>query len=248
MPTVQFAGKIVPIRPPHEIGELPPFVWENVETGERESYEITFSSSDVSARVTIDHEIDEANVSRYRNTAMELARTALNIVCFVEGIGLLLYLDRYIPNEGKPELLVPGDPRLKSLVTLTSINVPVLSTILAGDSQLSRPLSDLINAITWPFAAPINCARAVEGIRKHNNPNEGDARGASWKMLQDALNISKEYLEFIGDMSVNPRHGSSAFIEPTEQEECIVRAWTIMDRYFRYLGGGRKPLTNLPLL
>jgi hypothetical protein len=239
------------MRPLHEIGPLFPFEWEDIETGERESYEVSFVGADVSVNVTLNRELKEENIGRYRNTSLEVARTALDVVCFLEGAGLTLYLDRYMSPDGKEELLVPGDPRLQSLISLMNINMPIMCSLLAADHQLSRPLSDLVNAITWPHAAPINCARAIEGLRRHNNPQEGkDDRGKSWGLLQEALNISKPYREFVTDLSTNPRHGDSSFTPPDSQEEAILRSWTIMDRYFQYLLRGKKPLADfgLPLL
>jgi hypothetical protein len=251
MPTFRFTGRVVPIQPPIEIGPLLPFVWEHIETGEREEYEVSFIGADVVVNVTINSEVKDEKISAYRNTSLEVARTALNIVCFQHGLGLLLYLDRYMPPDGKEELLVPGDPRLQSLVSLGNINIPVMSSLLAADPQLSRPLNDLITAITWPLAAPINCARALEGIRRHNNPLENESnRLASWVLLQEAINISKDYADSIINMSKIPRHGGTQFIPSEDQEEVIVRTWTITDRYFQYLGRGRKSLKDFgfPLL
>jgi hypothetical protein len=242
MPTFRFTGKVVPIHPPIEIGPLLPFVWEHIETGEREAYEVSFVGADVVVNVTINIELKDEKISAYRNTSLDVARTALNIVCFQHGFGLLLYLDRYMSPEGKEELLIPGDPRLQSLVSMENINMPMMSSLLAADPQLSRPLNDLITAITWPHAPAINCARAVEGLRHHMNPNEGDERGKSWGTFQENLRITRAFRDSITNLSTSPRHGNTAFIPSEDQEAVIMRSWMIMDRYFHFLGRGRKPL------
>jgi hypothetical protein len=144
--------------------------------------------------------------------------------------------------DGKEEIALPGDDRLKSLVSITNIDIPVMSAMLARDQQLSRPLNDLILAITWPNAAAINCARAIEGLRLHMNPNEGDDRGKSWGIFQENLNMSRAFRASITDLSTKPRHGNTGFIPSEEQEIVIMRSWTIMDRYFHFLAIGRAPL------
>lgn len=247
-----FKGKVVPVRPPSEIGNLPPVVWENIDTGEVESYAVSFSGADVSVSLTITVPLDEERISQYRNRALDIARSALDIVCFQTGWGLLLYLDVYTSPYGVEDKLIPGDPNLARLVSsLNNVNFPIMFQLMAGDTTLQRVLNDLITGITWPHAPAINCARAIEGIRKHNNPSEGkNDRGSSWGLLQEALNISRAYREFVIEVSTSPRHGDSSFIKPEIQEDAIVRAWTIMDRYFHYLGRGKKPLGELgfPLL
>jgi hypothetical protein len=246
MPTIRFSGHIVPMRPPHEIGSLKPITWEYLDTKETESYEISFDGTKVTVDIVLNFEPRIDMISQHRNKALELATNALNIVCFVEGMGLTLYLDRCVWPDGTEEIPLPGDDRLKSLVSITNIDISRMSAMLAEDQQLSRIFNDLIFSITWPYAAAINCARAIEGIRRHNNPAEGkDDRAASWGILQDALNISRAYREFIIQVSIPPRHGDSSFIPSEKQEDVIVRAWTIMDRYLQYLARGKKPLAEL---
>ena len=227
------------MRPPHEIGSLKPFTWEHIDTGERDSYEVSFDGAIVIVDVVLNYEPREEIISQYRHTALELATTALNIVCFAEGMGLTLYLDRCVWPDGKEEITLPGDDRLKSLVSITNIDIPVMSAMLAGDQQLSRPLNDLILAITWPNAAAINCARAVEGLRHHMNPNEGDKRGESWKRFQEQLNISQAFRTSITEISTQPRHGNTTFIPSKDTEDAIMKSWTIMNRYFHYLALGK---------
>ncbi len=242
MPTIRFTGKIVPVHPPDEIGSLLPFTWEYTDTGESERYEITFAREVVTVDLVLNYEPRAELVSQYRNTALVLATTALNIVCFVQGVGLTLYLDKCVWPDGKEEITIPGDDRLKSLVSIANINIPVMAKMLTGDEQLSRPLNDLILAITWPYAAAINCARAVEGLRHHMNPNEGDQRARSWGIFQENLNITQAFRTSITDLSTKPRHGNAGFIPSDKQETVIQRSWSIMDRYFHYLAIGRVQL------
>jgi hypothetical protein len=230
------------MRPPHEIGSLKPFTWEYMDTGERESYEVSFDGANVTVDVVLNYEPREEIISQYRNTALELATTALNIVCFAEGMGLTLYLDRCVWPDGKEEIPLPGDDRLKSLVSITNIDISVMSGMLAVDQQLSRPLNDLILAITWPNAAAINCARAIEGLRRHMNPNEGDERGKSWERFQEQLNITQAFRTSVTKLSIQPRHGNASFIRSEDTEDAIIKSWKIMNRYFHYLALGKKQL------
>jgi hypothetical protein len=157
-------------------------------------------------------------------------------------MGLTLYLDRCLWPNGKEEILLPGDDRLKSLVSITDIDIPVMSAMLAVDQQLSRPLNDLIQAITWPNAAAISCARAIEGLRRHMNPDEGDNRGKSWGRFQEQLNISQAFRKSITEISTQPRHGNATFIPSKDTEDAIMKSWIIMNRYLHYLALGKRQL------
>src|ERR1700733_4619401 len=96
----------------------------------------------------------------------------------------------------------------------------------------------------------ICCSYKLRSCHRGNTETQQPSRGkgrqaASWGILQDALNISRAYREFIIQVSISPRHGDSSFIPSEKQEDVIVRAWTITDRYLQYLARGKKPLAEL---
>jgi len=70
--------------------------------------------------------------------------------------------------------------------------------------------------------------------------------GMAWKAMHNALNISREYQEFISMQSAGPRHGEPQqpiVVPANTQMEVTRRAWQIMNRFFEYRKRNDIPLT-----
>jgi hypothetical protein len=240
MPTISFSGKVVPIPVPVTAGlsDLPSIRFEAVDTKEVETYTVKITESHVVVLIEVDNYSTD-DIQRHRNKSLDLARTALDLFCFQSGWGLFLYLDRFVDPSGKIEAIVPGHPELAKLVNFRSNLISGLYPVFAADPRLHMALNDMIQAITWPHVATVNCARAVEGIRTIIAPGK---RSAGWPAMQEALNITESYTRMITALSEAPRHGDRVWNPPEPIEEIIQRSWEIMMRYLEWESRGEKPL------
>jgi hypothetical protein len=128
------------------------------------------------------------DVDRHRNRALDLATAALDLFNFKTSTGLSVHLDRWIDPDGKPELIVPGHPALGNLVRFPLTAIPALYRVFAADPRLHHAMHDLIVGITYPYAAAINYARAVESIRTIMAPGE---RRLGWPFMRQHLNLAE---------------------------------------------------------
>ena len=122
--------------------------------------------------------------------------------------------------------------------------------LFGADVNVSHALHDLAVVLTVPRESAINCARAIESIRRSISPI-GMNNSKSWELMRSHLNIGKDYLTFITKLSEMPRHGDrSAPIARSDRHKAEVRAWTIMDRFFQYKLRDDKPLpiADFPIL
>jgi hypothetical protein len=246
--TINFTGKIFPLAiPAHSpIGQMPAITYQSVDTGATEVFTVSIVGSSVEVTVVLDN-FTQDDVDRHRNTAFDLARTALDLWNFKMGWGLSLYLDRVFVPGAEPEIIVPADPSLSSIVRYDIAAIPTLYPFIVSDTRLHTALNDLIVAITWPRAAPINCARAVEGLRTLMSPGK---RTAGWPVMREALNLDRAYLDAITKASEAPRHGDYIWAPAAETGELIYRSWTIMTRFLEWKRRGETqlPLAEFPTL
>jgi hypothetical protein len=68
--------------------------------------------------------------------------------------------------------------------------------------------------------------------------------------MHKALNITRDYQQYITDQSKGPRHGDPQFVEGTITREVSMRTWSIMNRFLEYRKRGNQPLMgpDFPLL
>jgi hypothetical protein len=161
--------------------------------------------------------------------------------------------DFVIGEDGTPQYLVPNDLPLASLCTAYHIEiaeeVSKMYEIIVGDVDLSRALNELILSISTPHVSPLNCGRAMDGIKHIISGNIRDDKKA-WKMMRDALQIDEPYIRFIMTNSTDPRHGRPGHITPDVTNEICRRSWIIMNRFLEYKKRNAMPLPigDFPLL
>jgi hypothetical protein len=122
-------------------------------------------------------------------------------------------------------------------------------SIIVGIPDVARCLNDLIQSITTPHVSPVNCGRAIDGIKHLISGNIRDEKKA-WKMMREVLNVHENYLKFISSTSTDPRHGRPGHMPPNITDDIVTRSLKIMDRFLEYEKGGDRPLslTRFPLL
>lgn len=116
-----------------------------------------------------------------------------------------------------------------------------IANIVITDPSLFRALQDIIECITIPHVATVNCGRIIDGIRRQIAPGLGAKQG--WPAMHKALNVSQKYQEYISEISTGPRHADPAFVSGQITAEVVKRTWIIMDRYLEYRKRGKAILT-----
>ena len=62
--------------------------------------------------------------------------------------------------------------------------------------------------------------------------------------LQESLNLTKEYVQFISELSAGPRHGTIDPQDPIEVMEVRRRAWVIANRFLEFRKRGSVDLSE----
>jgi len=121
--------------------------------------------------------------------------------------------------------------------------------LVVADPALFQALDDLIVSITLPHHSPVNCARAVEGLR-HLIAAPGASASQAWEQMRDALRLDRTFLQLITDTSTAPRHGNRAYIPGATTTETVRRSWIVMDRFLAYRKRGNtpRPVAEFPVL
>ncbi len=182
----------------------------------------------------------------------DIVKAAVNVAAFAWGIGYTVLIDAFRDPNGVCGPLICDARETAKLCTAYSPNVPEefsqIIQIIANDKGLFQVFDDLIVSISTPHHSPVNCARAVEGIR-HLISQASDPKN-SWLALRDALKLSELFLKYITDTSIERRHGSHKRIEGDVTIEVIRRAWVALNRYLEYKKRGSQPLpeAEFPIL
>jgi hypothetical protein len=188
--------------------------------------------------------------------ALDQARAAVDIFCFVTGIGGSLFFDKLMKADRVVHDLLVERPDLAATVTAFHLGGPNVASpfdplyrIVAQEPFLGMAVNDLIISISLPHHAPINCARAIETIRELMTPADED-RKKGWEAMRTQLNIDQEYLSFITEQSKGPRHGNRIGITRADFQETIRRSWNVMNRFLEYRKRENQalPLSEFPLL
>jgi hypothetical protein len=189
--------------------------------------------------------------------ALELARSIVDSIAFVNGVGLTLIFEELIGPDEEIRLILPLNPQLPRLCTAFSAapdampdcTLEAMTRLVIREPSLFLALNDLIVAVTVPGQVAVNCGRAIEGLRKIMVPND-PSRKLGWAALQSNLNVERSYRELITDTSTGPRHGDRADIPDNLSQEVIERSWVIMNRFLEYRKRGNVPLlvSEFPVL
>ena len=249
MPTVHVMGYVEPKEVHLYMEGLTPIVWQDIHTHEKFSYLVTVLDCIVSVECEVDtfHDNDEF-ISQMNNRAADVARLAVDLVAFKRGIGLTVYLNELIDPDGKGHRLISHTGGVTRCSSYDESGIGEIFKLLSWEPAIGESLNDLILAMTAPHHAPVNCGRAVEGIRRLIDANPD--KKAAWNTMQNVLNLSHNYVLYVYNLSLAPRHGDRTFLPTPEQEESIKRSWEIMDRFIHYRKRQNQPLplSEFPLL
>jgi hypothetical protein len=186
----------------------------------------------------------------YRFRAEFVVRTAVTLFGFQNAFGVSFDLDTMIDANGELHLVGTQNAFLIPLCTAydASANFSGAFSLINSDHNLVMALGDLVDAVKNTSDAPINLARAIDGIRKMIAP--GEPIEEQWRIMRERLRIDRAYLQPITDISRDPRHGRRKSFTADQIHEIFIRCWTIMNRYLEYLKANRSELPEhkFPLL
>jgi hypothetical protein len=256
MPIVHFKGRVLPSAVQVTARDLPQVHWEDANTGQVMDITTRIQASVVDLEFDVNH-FDENDLSPLLLRAWDLARAAVDLCCYQVGWGLIVIIDTFVKADGTEATLLAKMETLAAYCTALQPdpqnpgvnNFDVCYRLLVTEPPLFMALNDLIVSITLPHHASVNCARAIEGLRTLMVP-AGVSRKQGWSLLRANLNIEKNYVEYVTDVSTGPRHGDRTWIPGTTVNEVVNRSWIIMNRFleFRKRGNQALPLADFPLL
>jgi len=128
------------------------------------------------------------------------------------------------------------------------LTIEEIIKITEPDPRILKHIHDLAYCLSHPLEIPVNCARAVEGISKLIAP---DAKTEQrWLALRENLNLTRDYVQLISDVSTDPRRGGMKPMSLPQLYEVRNRSWTVANRFLHFmkLGNARLPREGFPLL
>jgi hypothetical protein len=249
MPTFKFVGRVLPRALDLTIDGARPFTCYNDEIGIQFTCLVTVNKSMIEATCDASH-YNEAHIVHYHREAYYVTRTLINLVAFKRGCGLTIAFEAFVTPSGEFCGLAPiYFPFAQAATAFELHELDEMFLLAMADKGFAVALSDLIHAASAPYAVAINSARAIETLRQLF-AEPGDSRAAAWARMRERLRLTDEYLRFITDHSVAPRHGDITGISGFKNAEISLRAWTVMNRFIVYRRKGSQPLPegDYPLL
>lgn len=257
MPIVRFFGRTWPPWISITINNIPEAGWEEAALDLIMVFRIQVIDCSIEVECEVNQFRDEFIPTLYMR-ALDLARVAVDLLAFSSGYSLMVLLDSYAKPGRATEPLWFQDVNLAPLCTAYKIpavtneemyNLSNTIAIVGSEPALFMALNDLIQGISVPHHAPVNCGRAIDGLRNILTP-VGVDREKGWPILRDTLRVEKAYLDFVMSHSTGPRHGDRAHKPGYIVVEITKRAWTLMNRFIEFRKRGDRPLPEeeFPLL
>jgi hypothetical protein len=248
MPTVRFKGRVLPETQKISIGPKPTIQWQ--ETANNLSMEFICDIENSVVDIQCDlNRWEEGFLSDLYRRALDLSRASVELVGFVKGCALTVYLDSFIDHEGIEKKLHMEDQSLSTLCTAFNLDCDfdVVQVLVLQEPDLFMALHDLIEAISIPHVSLVNCARCVERI-KHLLASIGQSDKQAWTTMRTTLMIDESYIRYVTDNSKDSRHGKGSCVDGSVTTEVTRRAWSILDRYLHYKKNGNKLPANTSIL
>lgn len=254
MPTIHLLGRVLP-----EVaridGQLPELDWKWEEENISLHFRVKISQSSIDVQCDLPIYKPEY-ITELHKRGSDVARIAVNLICFSTGFGLTTVIETLIAPDGVRSTILPQDLSLASLCTAYGLgaapnaDLDTVAQLVLVEFPLFRALHDLIESITTPHVATVNCGRVVDSIRRMITPVGTSSDQQAWVAMQTALNIARTYLQPVTNTSTGPRHGDPAFIPGTVATDVTHRAWTVMNRFLEYRKRSNVTLTapHFPLL
>jgi len=247
MPKGRFLGSVLPLTARISIPEIP-YATCYGEGGLVLDLEISIANSIVEVDCTMSH-FDEVTFPYAHVKSLDLARAAVDLVAFGTGWGLSVNFHTFIGPDRTRKNLLPSHEGLSQLCTAykptfaqpqKDKDFQKMLLLVFEEPPLFLALHDLTQAITESHHAPVNCARAIEGLRTMMGP--GEPRAKQWASFRHSLNVQEDYVRLITDQSVAARHGERPFIHGSLVQEVVERSWMLMNRFLEFRKRGNQPL------
>jgi hypothetical protein len=253
MPIVHFKGYLLPLV--HNLTiDLPLIGWNPREPSSGD-FKVQFAIKVTESRVDVTCDLSQYDFAVHFPALYmrvhDLTRAAVDCFCFARGVGLTVFLDTVIGPDGVESPIVPQMESLSRYCTAFNLNANSqdedsysgMVGLVLSEPPLMMALNDLIVSITVHHHAPINCMRAIDGIRNMMSPLGTDP-SVGWRVVQSGLNVSKNYLSYVAAHSKAPRHGDRTYIEGQIVQEVINRSWIVMNRFLEFRKRANSPLTD----
>jgi hypothetical protein len=240
--TMKFRGRVLPESVQVSIDYTPTVSWKADEL----QYDIEIVCRIEKSVVDIECVVSDWRPEYYPDIyrrAFDICQAKVDVIAFQRACGLTVLLETFEAPDGNVTPIVPTSSYLERICTAFSLERGYAEVC---EHVLRRPLlfmamRELITAISVPYVAPVECARAIDRL-KNLIATPGSKDKAAWQQLRDTLRIDEAYLKYISDASANPRHGQPGHTPGAITTEATRRAWVVMNRYLEYLVRGEKPL------
>lgn len=255
MPTVQFLGHVLPLTLRLSFQNIPPV---RLEAHDGLTAEITIHLNQSRIEVICEtNRFNDSDLGYLYIRTFDITRATVNIVAFATGYGLSLHLHQFVDPTGYVGPLNIQHLELARYCTAYKMNAgteqekkditQICSIVFLSDPALYVALNDLVESITFPHGAPVNCARAMDALR--NLPAPGLPKEQGWSIMHAALHIDLPYVKFISKQSRGPRHADHAYMPEGTVKAIVERSWIIMNRYLELRKRNNQlPFDEFPLL
>ena len=190
MAIIRFFGRVLPPRLRITLNDMPTVTFNEPEIGLVVSIKVRINDSHIEVECDSNRFETDQDYGEVHMRAFDQARAAVDIFCFVKGIGGSLYLDKVMKADGVVYDLLVQRPDLAATVTAFHLGGPNVASpfdplycVVAREPSLNIAVNDLIVSISLPHHAPINCARAIETIREMLTPADED-RKKGWEAMR----------------------------------------------------------------
>ena len=182
------------------------------------------------------------DIETLRNYVVDLVTLHIDVFGYINGYGYDIEITSLMRENNKPHIFGVGVPALEEdRINRPYKEVGEILPLIYNNSKRSLRLAllDLRLAIKLPKDAPFFCYRAIESLMQYFN-NHGEKE--VWEEFRSELNISRDYIMSIKQLSDDIRHGKSPFVSADARDDILTKTWKIIDRFIVYAKNNEVPL------
>lgn len=110
---------------------------------------------------------------------------------------------------------------------------------MKNDPIVRVAIADIRYACLEPDLTALFSFRAIEGIMNSFGENQKDDRKNNWVLLRENLNVARELIDPVTELSKSNRHGKPFEQTFSDRQLCIHSAMVILQRYLHYIKQGK---------
>ncbi len=174
-------------------------------------------------------------IKSYTQSFYDTALLTTGVLCSVN------FTSAYLPDKSLAQVNIQ-DFSSWLRKDIFKFGIELLFRQMIENSVIRIAIADIKYACNEPDLTAFFSYRAIEGIMNSFQTDESDKPIDNWNRLRENLNISRNFFDYVEELSKKNRHGKILIQAFSDRKLCIYSALLVLERYMQYINLDRNKL------